>query len=780
MLRVQTSRTGKLLDCVRLRVVDPVLPERIIQSIVGGDSPVNVTLRLRSNLTEPESRAIREQMVLYEMLDKSIRRYGELAKRETGVHALWFGYPLIYASADVEEGVASILAPVFLWPISIEPDLRHEGCIRIGFAPNAGGPRFNLAMSTWIRRQLDVELSAPDEEQMIDLDWEGVKEYTLALAGHFRDSPSINFAGPLQPVPVCKELAGGRSPLLFNSAFLGYCRWQHEAILADLESLGSIEQYPEVAGSFITGTVLSEPAEGKPPSEEDRYVVCQADFSQEQVIWQARNGPGLVVHGPPGTGKSQTIVNVIADALAHGRKVLMVSQKQAATSVVLERLRAIGLADLCLEVHDAEGDRLTVFNAIREQAGLLPREAPHRDRDTRRKLARQITELEAVLDDYAKALHQKHPELGLSYREMKALEGKTYAEFPSVRTLSSLHSALCGVSNQELDSLTRRIAAVGCLFKCSDALRNPWRFRQASVRMSASLRSDVQSFLAELRALHAKHQAQVQRDGAGIALPADIAGFANAAPEVIAALQPLLRRKDSPYAKLLRAWLQYAQAASGSERQQTLASCQTLADLALEVESNQPDPEWAERCREMTKPEMRKLRGRVQKVLAWQAKPLRFLSPAFLLAARGIRGKKADAVGDDLWSVCDRAVRHLHALDVRVRLADANRNLPIRLKPTSESDDVQVSFARVTLESLKTALWINEKSRAFAWLDTLVSLVLATQHDSQQLSDYVRELGVALRRAPVAMDLLQALERFECFLRPEGLDEPRSSVLAGQ
>ena len=99
--------------------------------------------------------------------------------------------------------------------------------------------------------------------------------------------------------------------------------------------------------------------------------MSEADFSQERVVWKARKKPGLLVHGPPGTGKSQTIVNVIADALAHDRTILMVCQKQAATRVVMERLRSAGLADLCVEVNQPEADRQAIFREIRGQVATL-------------------------------------------------------------------------------------------------------------------------------------------------------------------------------------------------------------------------------------------------------------------------------------------------------------------------------------------------------------------------------------------------------------------------
>src|SRR5207244_2823675 len=106
---------------------------------------------------------------------------------------------------------------------------------------------------------------------------------------------------------------------------------------------------------------------------------------------------------------SQTIVNVVADALAHGRTVLMVCQKQAATHVVLERLRSVGLKGLCMEVHDPESERVAIFNEIRNQVQTLPNLAPGTTtRARRQKLADQIVTSKRALDRIAAAFHERN------------------------------------------------------------------------------------------------------------------------------------------------------------------------------------------------------------------------------------------------------------------------------------------------------------------------------------------------------------------------------------
>lgn len=87
-------------------------------------------------------------------------------------------------------------------------------------------------------------------------------------------------------------------------------------------------------------------------SDSDLLNPSPADGAQSQAIKRALEGHSFVLEGPPGTGKSQTITNLLANALAKGKKVLFVAEKAAALSVVKERLEAVGLDPFCLDMHD--------------------------------------------------------------------------------------------------------------------------------------------------------------------------------------------------------------------------------------------------------------------------------------------------------------------------------------------------------------------------------------------------------------------------------------------
>src|SRR5262249_9074091 len=158
-------------------------------------------------------------------------------------------------------------------------------------------PQLNRAMSESIHRQLGVQLLDLGGQELSQFDIDDVEEELRALAGRFHPTlPALDCGALLEPVPSAKALDPKDSPRLFNSSVIGYFRWQNEAILADLETLRGRDNCPGVAGAVLSGADLPRPAEVPAPPEEDRFLVYDADFSQERVVWQARESPGVVVH----------------------------------------------------------------------------------------------------------------------------------------------------------------------------------------------------------------------------------------------------------------------------------------------------------------------------------------------------------------------------------------------------------------------------------------------------------------------------------------------------
>lgn len=164
------------------------------------------------------------------------------------------------------------------------------------------------------------------------------------------------------------------------------------------------------------GTPYANPADDiKPPQLDDQFhprdVFCprSADSSQLAAVMAAAAGHDFVLEGPPGTGKSQTITNIIANCLAHGKRVLFVAEKRAALDVVHRRLREDGLEPFCLELHSNKTGKADVLAQFDRSLKFMTEEGAA-DWEHR---AAELARLRAGLNGYTRALHRRTP-CGLS------------------------------------------------------------------------------------------------------------------------------------------------------------------------------------------------------------------------------------------------------------------------------------------------------------------------------------------------------------------------------
>ena len=161
------------------------------------------------------------------------------------------------------------------------------------------------------------------------------------------------------------------------------------------------------------------------------YNVVDADSSQIAVIEDAKKGHSLVVEGPPGTGKSQTIVNLISELLANDNKVLFVSEKMAALEVVKKRMDNIGLGDYYLELHSNKTRKTAMLEDLNKT--LLKDKISVKDFEDYDKLKQSIDYLDNYMDlirsDYADTSLSIYDIIGLyeyKYQELERLEQRIY------------------------------------------------------------------------------------------------------------------------------------------------------------------------------------------------------------------------------------------------------------------------------------------------------------------------------------------------------------------
>jgi very-short-patch-repair endonuclease len=221
-------------------------------------------------------------------------------------------------------------------------------------------------------------------------------------------------------LPMVRDLAAA-GDLLADSDLVA-------AIAGDAEAQGIVSADLDQGGPEVTGAdreaappggwvVPPGDAQDDPASD---YSVLDADSSQRAAIDAVLAGRSLVIHGPPGTGKSQTIANLIAEMVARGRKVLFVAEKRAAIDAVLSRLAAVKLGDLVLDIHEGARDRQRIAAGL----GVTLDQAEHADVPDTSALHRRLTDRYRRLRQHSAALHRAHEPWGLSpYQVQAALLG---------------------------------------------------------------------------------------------------------------------------------------------------------------------------------------------------------------------------------------------------------------------------------------------------------------------------------------------------------------------
>ena len=270
-------------------------------------------------------------------------------EQETGINVLHvaFGFLEWFEPNNTQ----SFFAPLVLLPVKIEKRKTREG---LEFWINADGDdaEENFVFAEMLRREFGIPLPRFNKA-------ESVEKYFAEVA---------EFAPSNLKWRVRRQVAVG----VFPSARM--------AMYADLDTK---------AHAFINNTVITDLFCGSTadvdtpfadeydvdtPSIEAKVpcLVMDADSSQFSTIVDISEGKNLAVEGPPGTGKSQTIVNTIAAAMAQGKKVLFVAEKMAALEVVKSRLEAVGLGKFILPLQAKRSTREQVVSSIRSRL-----EMPH-------------------------------------------------------------------------------------------------------------------------------------------------------------------------------------------------------------------------------------------------------------------------------------------------------------------------------------------------------------------------------------------------------------------
>lgn len=396
---------------------------------------------------------------------RTIHNKAQAIYEERGIHTLYLACGL--ATWDNQHGAAEPAAPVLLAPAT----LTARGAAQQNFDLQVTGElEINPTLLNALAAEFDVDCDP--EELLTSSGMEGAidtpDELRIAyawLSEKARDIPGFavrtktvlgNFS--YAKLPMVRDLLGSVEALV-----------EHDLIAA-LAGDADARQAVRDRRLDVDPTLPDQTAPA------DEFLVLDADSSQNFAINKVLGGQDLVIKGPPGTGKSQTISNLISCLVARGQTVLFVAEKRAAIDAVLKRLSQVGLHDLVLDLHGGISSKRRVAQSL---AGAL-----HTNTTIPKpELSHEHQRLEArrrELNDWEAALHEKREPWGLSLfaaeERLVALDQEAETE---VRLRGQKLHALTAERLERAREQLRELVGLGGLHAAS---ASPWAGSPISTR----------------------------------------------------------------------------------------------------------------------------------------------------------------------------------------------------------------------------------------------------------------------------------------------------------
>ncbi|MFQ5999033.1 MAG: DUF4011 domain-containing protein, partial [Candidatus Bathyarchaeia archaeon] len=327
----------------------------------------------------------------------SLSRNMRLIEDETGIHDLYIGFPFLQGHLTAEHYVRAplVLIPVRLeyrkvarpsgWYISFPEENAIWNRALFAAARKVGG----LSVPDEIQDQLEelLEIVNQDKIAPVTTFHRGIEELLLKARFPLEDASYESYA-PVSPLsrediaPLPRErlhlqyhIVLGSFPQASSAIYQDYNALIEKAKSGETDQ-GIIDNLLEVPADETKPKSGLYPRELDEVSDTQLNCVLPSDASQDSVIIEAQEADSVVVRGPPGTGKSQLITNLISNALSKNQRVALVCQKRAALDVVFQRLDKIGLGRHIVLLHEERTDRKPVYESLNKKLsrGLNPRQ----------------------------------------------------------------------------------------------------------------------------------------------------------------------------------------------------------------------------------------------------------------------------------------------------------------------------------------------------------------------------------------------------------------------
>lgn len=267
---------------------------------------------------------------------------------EGGSNTLFLALGMLRWSPS-KDSKQSYRAPLILLPVRIE---RASAASQPYLTSHDDEPVFNLTLLEMLRQDFQIDIPGLEGELVADESGIDVPRIWNAVRAKVRDVPGFE---------VVEDV------VLSTFSFAKYLMWKdlsdRTEILKQAPFVEHVIDHPREP--YRHGAAFIEPyAVDSAVAPNALLAPLNADSSQIVAIHASGGDGDFVLEGPPGTGKSETIANIIAHNIGQGRRVLFVSEKMAALDVVYRRLSEADLGDFCLELHSAKANKRGVLDQL--------------------------------------------------------------------------------------------------------------------------------------------------------------------------------------------------------------------------------------------------------------------------------------------------------------------------------------------------------------------------------------------------------------------------------
>jgi len=359
-LNVLPKNSATRIDITEINLIDKNFSEKFIQKLLTNSKfKIDITFDNDFDFNELEEK---NQI----KIQKAIRRLKSIGKQnkdyflEHGIEPFGFGFPIIY-KRDKADPKSIIKAPLLIWSLEIEENRQFSNKWTI--KRDEDFPIYiNDVLMSHIERDEGIKIESISKDFIEDsiISKDELIELTIEFASRFGSKLEKDVVSQKIFEIVHSETLVDKAdlitekPAITGSGVFGIFINQKQSIIEDVKALS------ERIEEFKSEELVNENFKINP------FSSVATDPSQQSVLNNIYNNQRIIIHGPPGTGKSQSLTAIITNALSNKSKCLVVCEKRTALDVIYNNLKVVGLEQLCGLIEDTSKDRRRIVDKARD------------------------------------------------------------------------------------------------------------------------------------------------------------------------------------------------------------------------------------------------------------------------------------------------------------------------------------------------------------------------------------------------------------------------------